>query len=200
MPQIAVAPSGRAGCRFCRKKIAKDSYRIGVTEGSYRYTSIHWHHVECFKKTVDAGNRRAIARSCDLDGYSQLPTDVKDEVRRTLWPNLPKEEDMPRLKVLKDIDKMIVADLQKELTRRDLSRSGRKAELIQRLQKYLSSKECQKQNKILVLGFCREQGEKYRLSVPMAIQGLVCKWYQPLFVKNDTKKSKSSSKRSKREK
>merc|ERR1711933_269735 len=97
---------------------------------------------------------------------------------KALWPNLvlcPKERQ--RLKLAKAF--LTVKDLKFELERRDLERVGNKSKLKARLERYLSSKECKKNNHILVHGYCRKRERKYGLVMPIYLMQIVNAYFPP---------------------
>ena len=48
---VELAKSGRAGCKACKQKIAKDTIRLGVEcEGDWG-TYYRWHHLTCVNMT-----------------------------------------------------------------------------------------------------------------------------------------------------
>jgi hypothetical protein len=61
---IEVAKSGRAACRTCREKIAKDVLRFGEMAPNQfdGGMSLRWHHIECAAKSLGPKLKAAMAR------------------------------------------------------------------------------------------------------------------------------------------
>eukprot|EP01084_Bolivina_argentea_P012857 24077_1 len=181
MPSIERSPNNRAGCRNCHQKILKDTYRIGVSVSSYRHTTTHWYHSNCYHSNCypKSSGVRPPSVSGDLFGYKKLPESEKRILRKALWPNQASDKNKPRLKLLKEFNKMTVKDLKLELERRDLRRNGKKQQLKDRLEKYLNNNKCKKANEKLVFGYCKTKETKHNIIVPMYLQQIVHKYFPP---------------------
>jgi SNF2 family DNA or RNA helicase len=72
---LEIAKSGRAECKKCHSKIAKDELRVGVVMHGDRWVTTNWQHVQCtiFPPTMQA---------CEaLNGFCSLPEDQQRLIR-----------------------------------------------------------------------------------------------------------------------
>ena len=101
MSQIELSASKRAGCRHCRKRIAKGTYRIGVTVDTSKITRLgllvgtSWYHVKCY---VNASDVIIPATANALSGYEQLSASEQARVLAVVWPNQASDKDKPSLR------------------------------------------------------------------------------------------------------
>jgi hypothetical protein len=42
------APTGRAACKTCKKKIEKDTIRMGICMDNDHFNGKNWYHLDCF--------------------------------------------------------------------------------------------------------------------------------------------------------
>jgi hypothetical protein len=73
------AKSGRASCRTCGARIAKDEVRIGEPSYFQDHKSYKWHHLKCIKDNI-----WGIPENM-LEGYGALDSDAKDILKKALW-------------------------------------------------------------------------------------------------------------------
>merc|ERR1712154_126256 len=169
MPMVEKSPNNRAGCqkRGCWNKIMKNTYRVRV--GGNR--KCKWYHLDCY---LTADNVKYPHLTSDFSGYDALPSARKRQVSNVCWPNMVvSKKERRHLKLKKEFCKMKIKDLKFELERRDIERGGNKTQLQNRLQRYLSSRECQRDYDKLVHGYCREKEEKYGLILPIYLTQIV---------------------------
>jgi hypothetical protein len=46
--EVGYAPTARANCRNCRKRIGKGELRVGESMDSDHFTHRYWYHLNCF--------------------------------------------------------------------------------------------------------------------------------------------------------
>ena len=158
----------------CSKKILKGTYRIGISHSYYGHSSMHWYHIKCYPK---ADGVKFPALTSGFYGYRDLPKKEKRALRKAVWPNQVSDKQKPRIKLLKELNKMTVKDLKLELERRDLKRNGRKQELKDRLEEYLQQKQCRKVYELLVIGYCSKREKKYGLIMPLYLMQIVNSYF-----------------------
>eukprot|EP01084_Bolivina_argentea_P230030 388076_1 len=178
MPYVELSPNNVANCQFCHQKILKATLRIGIVVwGDYdKYTD--WYHSNCYPKRprVQIPPCRAL-----LCGYIELPEPERRILRKTIWPNQVSDEDKPRIKLLKEFNKMTIKDLKLELERRELYTKGLKQELKDRLEEYLNNAKCNKANELLVFGYCKNQEKKHDFIIPLYLKQIMHQYF-PLCV------------------
>lgn len=170
MPEIQISCNNRAKCRKCYQKILKGTSRVGTGTGYRLHQFSKWYHIECYPKAVGI---KFPALSLAFRGYNLLPKKEKRAFRKAVWPNQVSDKRKPQIKLLKEFNEMTVKDLKFELERRDLSRSGNKPKLKDRLEEYLNQEQCRKVNKLLVVGYCKQNEKKYCLNMPVYLKQIV---------------------------
>ncbi|MCA9175151.1 MAG: hypothetical protein KDB14_11770 [Planctomycetales bacterium] len=88
---IEAAKSGRAGCRKCKEKIAKDELRFGhEIANDFSDSSYQWYHLKCAAMKVPIPLAEALA-DCDLDipdrtEIDQLIAENRKKQKPTTFP------------------------------------------------------------------------------------------------------------------
>ena len=144
MPYVEVC-NGGIKCEICNDIIDKDTVMIATTSSGYFCTYKRWHHLSCFAKAKD---KRKPPTSNDLNWFNNLPDDHKKTVQEALWPNMVPLKDRCYLILPKNLYKMTCKDLKLELQKRNLSFKGKKAVLVERLNKFLEQMEYEKVNRM----------------------------------------------------
>eukprot|EP01083_Nonionella_stella_P115638 343077_1 len=204
MPCVSIerARSGRARCCYqnCDQnhEIKKNDLRIGY--GLCSQTK--WYHAECFtpanpakrgfklltlqRNTFILCGFRHHTVKFDIPGSSHtsiiIPVDVFEEheqriksVFESYWT------ERGALVRQKHIFEMSVKDTKEELRKRDLSPTGNKYELQNRLRSYLEFPLCvqvqKTRNEKLIVGVSKEMRQEFQFKIPVRIEQLIVSYF-----------------------
>ena len=187
-------------CFICKKLIdgsIDDGYYIKINRKKIIYLDgmekeYYEYHIECYAKCAKV--RKPVITD-GLIGYRliRFDSEIKSKINACLFPNLVDDEDLPYLKLSKNINDMKVKELKLELKKRDFDFTGNKADYIRALRRIMNCDEEYVENyrypwakmkavrKIesekLSIGYCRESEKKYKLNIPIYLKQIVDKYY-----------------------
>ena len=179
---VESAKSGNSQCRICYKRIEKNEIRVS-TERGRAGPHFLWKHLKCFRNLqMKRAKSGEIIFSLDNVCYMTDRQTHSKIIEKALKPVVKTyKKVLANYKLDKRVEDMNVKELKQALNKRDLSPSGNKSALKQRLIDYFQTKLClkiqRKNNEKLIKGYLRILRQKTNMNIPICLQNMIISHY-----------------------